>query len=284
MSMKTDKCHCFRSRVLFVLTLLLLPFSSAFPQGGMVGSLPVGREKLSVYSIGIGHLQVLDRYVSPNVYRGPEYELAFQRQRLLTDSDKWLFNTYMKGGFSMMTERNGYGGFMSVMADVRFAGEYRWISTERFSLNAGPELFLKVGGLLNQRNSNNPAQLKLYLAGAVAGEAVYRTRLGRLPLALNWQVELPLLGYNFAPTYGLQYYEIGYLGKFGEASHLAWLGNLQDISQRVSVDVPMGSAQIRLSYSGDYYLYNMGGVRCRLFDSSFMIGFMKRVEIKHNGR
>lgn len=282
--MKTDKCHCLLSRTLLVLTLLLLPLSSAYSQSGRVGSLPAAREKLSVYSVGIGHLQVLDQYVSPNVYRGPEYELAMQRQHLMKADDKWLFTTYLKGGFSMMKDRNGYGGFMSVMADGRFAWEYRWITTERFSLTAGPELFMKVGGLLNQRNSNNPAQLKFYLAGAVAGEAVYRTRIGRLPLALSWQLELPFVGYNFAPTYGLQYYEIGYLGKFGEASHLAWPGNLQDISQRVSVDVPVGSVQLRLSYCGDYYLYNMGGVKCRLFDSSFMIGFMKRVEVKHNGR
>lgn len=282
--MKTDRCHYFRSRALFALILFLMSSAAVSAQKGRVGVLPEKKEKISTYSVGVGHYQVLDQYMSPNVYRGPEYQLAFQRQHLLNRSEDWLLTTYQKVGASMLKDRNGYGGFMTAMYDSRYSWEYLWIDRDRFTLTGGPELFVKVGGLFNQKNSNNVAQLKLYMAGALSGEARYRFRIWNLPLALGWRMELPLVGYNFAPTYGLQYYEIGYLGRFGEASHLAWPGNLQNLSQCVSVDVPVGSVQLRLSYYGDYFRYNMGGVKCRLFDSSFMIGFMKRVELKYNGR
>ena len=271
-------------RRLFISLLLSAILIPVLAQESLADKLPGCCERLSVSGIGIGNLGVLDEYMSPNVYRGPVMSLAFQRQRMMRKRDDWGRTSFLKIGFSPMKDRNGKGGYMSLIFDWHHSWDYICVRRGDFFLSAGPETFLKAGGILNLSNSNNPAQLKLYAAAAVSGNVSYRFLISNYPITLDWKADLPLIGYNFAPTFGLQYYEIGYLGKFGEASHLAWPGNLFDLSQRVSVDLPVGEVMLRLSYLGDYYRYNMGNVRCRMYENSFMIGIIRRLEIKYNGR
>ena len=279
------KCHFFRKTVLLTLIAVLsAPSVNLLAENSSPDILPGRNEKLVLNAVGLGAYNVLDEYMSNNVYRGPELNLAFQRERLLRNSEEWFIVPYLEAGFSPMNNRNGNGSMLSLMLDWHLSWERLWISHRNFTLTAGPAFFAKVGGLYNSRNSNNPAQLKLYAGAALSGEAVYRVNIRNFPLSLSWRADLPLIGYNFAPTYGLLYYEIGYLGKFGEASHFAWPGNLFALSQRISVDIPVRKAKLRLSYLGDYYRYDMGGIRCRMYGNSFMVGVVKKFEIKYNGR
>lgn len=282
--MTTDRCLFSELRTLLTLLVSLVSVTPAFARGCMVGELPAAQEKLSFNSVGAGQFSLLDGYMSPNVYSGPVVDVAFRTQKPLHANGKWYTSSFFKAGLSQMSDRSGYGSMSSLMTDWHFSWARLWVAAPHFRLFAGPELYLKAGGLYNGRNSNNPAHLKLFLTSGLYAESVFNFRIGSFPLSLDWNVSVPLAGYNFAPVYGLQYYEIGYMGRFGEASHFAWPLNVHDIAQCISLDIPAGKRQIRLSYSGDYYACGIGGIRCRMYESSFLIGLVRRIEFKYNGR
>ncbi len=261
--------------------MLALP---VWADDGNVGRLPQSGQRLNQYSLSVGGLEMLQEYMSPYKYSGALLNLTGQRQHLLKHSPDWMYSSYMGLSFSPARNRTGNGHTTYLMFNGHFSWERIWIDNPSFTLSAGPELFAKLGGVINTRNSNNPAQPTIYLAGSIAGKATYRFRIKDFPMALSWDADIPLLGYNFAPTYGLQYYEIQYLDKFGEASHLAWPGNPLTLSQRVSLSIPVGSVQLKIGYAGDYFKYDTGGLKCKMYESSLMVGFVKRIEIKHNGR
>lgn len=251
----------------------------------MIGKLPETSERLSMTALTVGNLGVLDEYLSPNVYDGIAVSLVGQRLHLMKHHQDWISQTMVRVGISNMTAHNRSGLMNSLTFDGRFSWQKIWIDGNgSFTVTAGPGLYTKVGGILNARNSNNPAQLKLYVAAAACGNAIYRFKLKNFPMSLNWQMEIPLIGYEFAPTFGLQYYEIGYFGRFSEASHFGWPGNSFGLSQIVSLDIPVGRVQLKLSYLGDYYRYDIGGLKTRMYENSFLVGFVRRIELKRNGR
>lgn len=286
------RCRFFNSTVLPMVTCALfaaIPLVTwAFPDKetdlGEVGMSPVNKERISAVSLGFGGMNALDEYLSPGVYRGMAFDFSYQTIRRFRQADGWYSPYFFNVVASPMRMGNGNGRTYALMLDFRPSWERLWIQKPKFTLTAGPGLFVRVGGVYNVRNSNNPAQLKLHIAASVSGETVYRLTVSSFPIDLRWRIDIPLLGYNFSPDFGLQYYEMYYLGQMSGASHFAWPGNLLMLAQRISADIPVGGVRLRLGYMGDYWGYNMGGVRCRIFSNTFLIGIVRRVEIKHNGR
>lgn len=281
------RCRCSDRHPLRLMSAVVVLFSMsavAMAQENRVGVLPKENERLSMSAISVGNLGVLDEYMSPRVYSGISVGLDFQRNRRLVHQDDWLYTSDMKVSFGNMTGKNGTGWMMSMMLDGHYSWEKVWMDTPALSVTAGPLAYAKVGGLFNLSNSNNPATLKLYLAAGISGKAIYRLKIRNYPIALSCRLNMPLAGYSFSPTYALQYYEIYYLNRFGEASHFGWPGNLLALNHQLSVDIPVRSLQVRFSYSGDYYRCNIGGVRCKMYDNSVLVGIIRRLEIKHNGR
>lgn len=279
-----DRCHYSKLRLLVAVVSLLVSVPSVLAQESGVGMLPRERERINNFSLSVGDLGVLDEYLSPVVYNGPVLSIVGQRTHLLKHDSSWMYSSFLKVGYSSLTGRSGLGNFQALMLDCHLSWEKIWINKSGFSLSAGPEAFLKFGGLYNSRNTNNPAQMKLYVAAAVAGEASYRFKIRNYPMALGWRANLPLIGYNFAPTYALQYYEIYYFDRFGEASHFAWPGNVFAFSHQLSLSLPVGKVQLRVSWLGDYYRYNIDGLRCKMYENSCLVGIVKRIEIKYNGK
>lgn len=287
--MRADRCHCFNLTVpLLTVTVCALlaatPLASQPTREGGTGMLPLRNERISAFSFGVGGMNVLDEYLSPGVYRGMAFDFAYQTQHPFKRTGNWYSSFFFNAVASPMRMGNGSGRTYSLMLDFRPSWEHLWIDKPRFTLTAGPSLLVRVGGIYNVRNSNNPAQLKLHMAASVSGEAAYMLPVPKFPIGLSWRFDIPLLGYNFSPDFGLQYYEMYYLGQMSGASHFAWPGNLLMLGHRLSADLPVGRVRLRLSYMGDYWGYNMGGVRCKVYTNTFMIGVVRRVEIKYNGR
>lgn len=278
------RCHCSNTLCAVLLVLATAVSATSRAQDCRVGSLPLKNEKLSAHSIMLGVLEVKDGFMSPLKYRGPMIDFASEVRRSIGCGESWYRTSFFKLGFSPTTNHSDNGSMLALDINWRMSWERAWLKRDNLSITAGPQIFTKVGGLYNSRNSNNPAVPKVYLAASVAGQAVYGFRLWNYPMALEWRAELPLIGYNFSPTYGLQYYEMVYVDSFSEASHLAWPGNLNNFCQRLSLDIPMGGVQLRLSWYGDYFHYDIGGLDCRIYENSCMIGVVRRFEIKYNGR
>ena len=80
--------------------------------------------------------------------------------------------------------------------------------------------------------------------------AVYRTRLGRLPLTLRYQATLPVVGCFFLPDYDQSFYEI-YLGNYSDAVNFGWWGNRFDMDNLLTVDFHFGGTALRLGYRNE---------------------------------
>ena len=265
--------------------LLVLQCAVITAQENRVGVLPQNpNERLFQTGLLVGHYGLLDEYMSPNVYTGVALGAVGNRSRMLKRHPDWLFCLNAKCVVGIATGPSGNGRMNAYMGDGRLAFQRVWSIGPDISLTAGPQLYVKVGGITNMRNSNNVAQLKLHVAAAATGEAVWRFSIGNYPMALSWEFDLPVLGYGFSPTYGLQYYEIAYLNRLGEASHLVWPGNMFAMTHYASVMIPAGHLQLKFSYVGDYHSSDIGNVKCRMNENSFLVSLVKRFEKRHNGR
>ena len=281
----TARCRCSKKGFLLLALAFVLNCTAVSAQESRVGTLPLkDGERLHQIGLLVGHYGLLDEYLSPNVYTGVMLGIEEHRSRPLWHQDDWLFNLTFKADVALTSGPNGKGSMNGIMFDGRVAFQKIWLNTPSFSLTAGPEFYLKLGGVENARNSNNVAQLKLHLAAAASGEAIWRFRIGNYPLALSWEFDLPLIGYGFAPTYGLQYYEIAYMNKISEASHCVWPGNMFAMTQYASVIIPVRHIQLKFSYAGDYHSSDIGNIRCRINENAFMVSMVKRFEKIHNGR
>ena len=100
-----------------------------------------------------------------------------------------------------------------VMGDISFNMQHAWegVLHPRLGFSAGPMTQLRAGIVYDAVNSNNPVTVRAHANLGATGMAWFNTRLGRIPVTLRYQVQLPVAGVFFAPEYDESYYEI-YLG------------------------------------------------------------------------
>ena len=96
-------------------------------------------------------------------------------------------------------------------------------------------------------NSNNPVTERAHANLGATGMAWFNTRLGRKPITLRYQLQLPVMGVFFAPEYDESYYEI-YLGNHKNLAHLGWWGNRLDMTNYLGADLQMGKTTLRIGY------------------------------------
>jgi hypothetical protein len=89
---------------------------------------------------------------------------------------------------------------------------YPLVRNDKFRFFAGGGAIGELGGIYNERNSNNPGSLKVSVNLDAAAMAMYRLK----NVTFRWQLSTPFLGMFFSPEYGHSYYEIFSLGKTRE--------------------------------------------------------------------
>lgn len=271
--------------------IVFLSLITVFCQGALaqienVGTMP---EELSyqnkTLSVGMGSINALDTYLSPNTYRGTAlFLLTDVTKKAMLRNREAYFNSLFVFNISSMSDNSNRGQEFSFMFDYRYSLNFEIVEDNNFSLYAGPETVMKIGSIYNIRNSNNPIQAKLHLAIAVTSQAVYRFKVVDYPLAMRYRIDLPLLGTIFSPEYGQLYYEMFEYNQFSKAFVLAWPGNTPSCSQFISLDLPVKDIQIRVTFFGDYFKYKVNGLKSSIFTNTFMIGVSKKMEFLYNGR
>lgn len=227
---------------------------------------------------GGGAVQSLDTYLSPLLYRGAHVAILSERfSQMPAPSGRWFAQSlfFLHGDYALAAE--GRGLTVGGMADYSYTLFNRLPlggDNSRWTLCAGAQGQLRVGGIYNLRNSNNPAQLKLGVNMAVSVMGKYAFTLWGVPMNVRLQADLPLLGFAFAPDYGQSYYEIFYLGNDEDCVHVTAPHNNLSLRTALGYDLQLSSCTIRLTWQEDLYHWHLGSQQYRMLTHTLMIGYV----------
>lgn len=228
------------------------------------------------YLLGLGHVNLLDTYLSPLSYQGAQLSFLGERSHATRIAGgKVGFQSLFQaiGCYALSPVQNGttMGGFLMSRTGLH----YRWQPVAGLRLFAGGNLNFTGGGLYNLRNGNNPAQAKLQLDVAASLAASWSFRIGRQLLALRGQVDMLLAGLMFSPNYGQSYYELFSLGNYDHNVCFVYPGNAPTFRQMLTFDVPIHRATLRLGYVSEIEQSRVNGLKNHRYSHSFMIGFVR---------
>ena len=230
-------------------------------------------------SLGGGYTSMLDTYLSPLRYGGAHVALlgeCFTQTK--TPNGRWFSQSLFALHGDYATPRTGNGLTVGGMADYSYTYYYRLpLKSKQWSFYAGPQGQLRIGGIYNLRNSNNPAQLKLGVNLAASTMVKYAFTLWSTPMNVRLQADLPLLGMAFGPDYGQSYYEIFYLGQSKGCVHVTSLHNNLSLRANANYDVQLKSCTVRLTLANDLYQWTLGKQQYRMFTHSIMLGCVKNL-------
>lgn len=233
------------------------------------------------FSLGGGYTNLLDTYLSPLHYGGAHVALMGECfSQTDVPNGRWYAQSLFALHGDYTTPRSGNGLTVGGMADYSYSQYYSfplWGNKQRACLYVGPQAQLRIGGIYNLRNSNNPAQLKLGVNLAASAIAKYAFSLWNVPMKVRLQTDLPLLGTAFAPDYGQSYYEIFYLGQSGGCAHVTSLHNNLSLRTYLSCDVELRPCTLRLTLGNDLYQWTLGRQHYRMFTHSVMLGYVRNL-------
>lgn len=259
---------------LILLCLCLLPASA------QQDSLQANRKVMRATLYGIGRTNLLDTYLSPMEYTGPELRILRENMRMTKFMDgKVSRQSLFQTNISMTENRAGTGSEFSFLANWNLAYHYQFTISEQLTLMAGPNLDLNGGMIYNFRNSNNPVNVKAYANLGVSGIAMYRFRIKEHPFLLRYQLNVPLLGVMFSPEYGQPYYEMSISHDWGKNICFTSLHNQPSFRQFLTLDFPIKSITLRVGYLCDIQQAKVNQVKSHSWSHAFLIGFVKKFYI-----
>ena len=257
-----------------IITLIVLLMGSTMFFGQSISS---ARFEERSISLGGGYTNMADTYLSPLRYSGAHAALLSECfSQTAATSGRWFAQSLFALHGDYATPASGSGLTVGGMADYSYTYYYKiTLEDKNLSLYVGPQGQLRIGGIYNLRNSNNPAQLKLGVNLAASAMAKYTFALWNTPMNVRLQTDLPLLGTAFGPDYGQSYYEIFYLGQSEGCVHTTSLHNNFSLRTNLSYDLQLRSCTLRLTLANDLYQWTLGKQHYRMFTHSVMVGCVK---------
>lgn len=234
---------------------------------------------------GVGYSNQLDTYLSPMEYTGYQLSFLTSRERFTKWGDGNVsFQSLFQGAYSHTQNpartATDWGGRLAYDA----GWHYHWMLSDRLSLKTGGLIGADMGFLYNARNSNNPAQGRLSVDISASAGGSYKFNIRKLPVRLNYQADLPLMGCMFSPQFGQSYYDISE----GSRDHnvcFSHPGNALCFRQLLTLDLEFNRASLRFGYMGDIRQSHVNGIRMHDINHSFMIGYVRYLKIlKRNER
>lgn len=224
---------------------------------------------------GVGHTNVLDTYLSPQEYKGIEFRVARESNRMTKIGDgNWSIHNFLQANIGYTHNYIDNNNALSGLLNWNYGLHYNFRISPNFKILAGGLLDANLGFVYNLRNGNNPASAKLYLNFAPSGMAIWDTRIKRLPLTLRYQINVPLMGVMFSPHYGQSYYEIFSLGNRTGVVKFTSLHNEPSLRQFISADIPFKHVKMRFSYIMDIQQSKLNKIKTHTYSQVFMVGFV----------
>ena len=263
----------------YILTLIIVGIGSLLPVAAQV--LAGHRFEERAISFGGGYTNLLDTYLSPLRYGGAHATLVsecFSQSRV--PNGRWYAQSLfvLHGDYTIPRSQSGL--MVGGMADYSYSQYYNLLlcgDKRGTCLYVGPQAQLRIGGIYNLRNSNNPAQLKLGVNVAASAMVRYAFSLCNIPMKVRLQTDFPLFGVAFGPDYGQSYYEIFYLGQSDGCVHLTSLHNNLSLRANLSYDIQLLSCTLRLTLANDLYQWALGKQHYRMSTHSVMLGCVKNL-------
>ena len=233
--------------------------------------------------VGIGGAQVLDTYLSPLHYTGPELRYLSHTLRERADTLRWFHEIIHQGSLSVLDNKSGRGGEMAGNYNFQY-GWHRHLG--RWQLGGGV-LHLAVGGnidanlgfIYNTRNSNNPAQARASLSFTPTAAVDYTVGV-RHPIGVRYEVGVPLVGVMFSPNYGQSYYEIFSEGNYDHNIVPTWVGNTPSMRQMLTLDYCLWGTTLRVGYLGDYQQAHVNHLKSHIYTHALVVGVVRKFSVK----
>ena len=234
---------------------------------------------------GVGYSNQLDTYLSPMEYSGFQLSFLVSREHMMRWADGNIsFQSLVQGAFSRTKNpartATAWGGRLAYDA----GWHYHWRLTDRLSLKAGGLVGADLGFLYIARNSNNPAQGRFGIDISASAGGSYRFMIRKLPVLVNYQADLPLMGCMFSPQFGQSYYDISQ----GSRDHnvcFSHPGNALCFRHLLTFDLEFRRASLRFGYMGDIRQSHVNSIRMHDINHSFMIGYVRYLKVlKRNER
>ena len=229
---------------------------------------------------GVGFTNLLDTYLSPMEYSGPEIRVLRENMRKTKYMDSKVSRQSIFQANASLTENNiGSGSEFAFLANWNLAYHYQFRIHENLKLMAGPNLDLNGGMVYNLRNSNNPVNAKAYANLGASGMAIYQFRVKEHPFVLRYQLNVPLFGLMFSPEYGQPYYEMSIAKDFVKNICFTSMHNQPSMRQFLPLDFPICKTNLRLGYVCDIQQAKVNELKSHTWSHTFMIGFVKHFRL-----
>ena len=277
--------------------LILCACWAAFSLQAQEDSLRATRYVMRSVLYGAGMSNVLDTYLSPLEYKGPEIRILRENMRMTrlmngNVSAQNLLQANVSYTHNPSLTANMYAGLINwtyaLHYQFRLNEQLKLLAGPMIDLNSFPQLLLagiilfacpmidlNGGFVYNTRNSNNPAQAKAYGSVGISGMAIYKFRIGNYPLVVRYQANLPLLGAMFSPEFGQSYYEMFSLGHKGKNVLFTSLHNNPSLRQMLTLDFPIRKVTMRVGYICDLQQAKVNHLKYHTYSHDFMIGIVK---------
>ena len=232
----------------------------------------VGQERVSMFMVDAGYASVHDSYLTPITYDGLDLAMQYEAMRSIR-ADKWLWQLQIGADYNYVENDARNNDLHKLMGDITFDMQRRWqqLIAHRVDVSVGPMTQLRAGIIYNAANSNNPVSVRAHWNVGATAMAAWHTRLGRKPITLRYQAQLPVAGVFFAPDYDESYYEI-YLGNHKNLAHLGWWGNRFDMTNYLGADFNLGKTTLRLGYRSRLEHWTVNNLHVHDFTHSLVLG------------
>ena len=231
--------------------------------------------------LGIGAVNTLDTYLSPEEYTGTElrYISHSVRENGTKLSRELVHQAQILSVRNRRENNNELGGFYNFQYNWQYAlGQWN-IGEGELHLKAGGGIDTRLGFLYNMRNSNNPAQAYAQVNIAPNAVAAYRFRLRNLPFQLRYEIQAPLLGLTFSPNYGQSYYEIFTRDNYDHNLVVTSPVSAPSLRQLLTLDFTIRHTTFRVGYLGDYQQAKVNQLRQHVWSNLFVIGIVRKFSI-----
>lgn len=229
--------------------------------------------------IGVGSVNILDTYLSPEKYSGTELRYISHTLRERMDS-RWSRMIIHQGSMSHSDNRSGNGSEIAGAYTFSYGVHYNWNFFDgSLNIKAGAQADVSVGFLYNTRNSNNPAQARLSLNISPSAAATYRFRLWEHNYSLRYEISAPLTGIMFSPNYGQSYYEIFSRGNYDHNIVPTTFGSTPSLRQMLTLDFTLGRTTLRLGYLGDFQQAKVNNLKYHSYSNMLLIGIVRQFNI-----
>ncbi len=252
---------------------LLIPSNAAAQETDTVKS----RYRVVATTFGIGKQQLLDTYLTPLQYAGPEVSIARETMRFTRFNERLSVQNFFRI-YAAAPTRNSYTMY-SVLANWNYGMHYQLQINDNFKILVGGLGDFNGGCVYNSRNSNNPASAKAFIDLDASAMAIYKFKIGNYHLTARYQANMPVAGVMFSPDYGESYYEMFYLGYHENMLNFTSFHNHLSLRQMFTIDFPCRRVTFRAGYYWEIEQSYVNNLKTHTYSHSFMLGFVRNLKL-----